>query len=376
MNINNHKKPKSIDLFAGAGGLTEGLRNAGFNTVLANEFDAMAGKTYKYNHPSIPLILQDIRNCSIAEMLAEANISDNDISLIAGGPPCQGFSLAGRRLSSDPRNNLFKEFVRVVKGIHPEAFLFENVSGIKSMNSGKVLNAIVAEFESIGYKCEYKVLNCADYGLPQARPRFILLGSRDGRLLGFPRATHTSNQLNDCLFSDNLKQYISVWDAISDLPRITQGEGADQAMHSDNYHNQYQESRRGVRNPGIIFNHKATRHSEIIIERYTAMPEGGNVLTIPARLRTKKNNVYKLDSSRPSRTVTCNHRTDLIHPKIPRGITVREAARLQGFDDDYRFFGNLTRKAKWATQDDQVGNAVPPLLAEVIGNHLRDKLGW
>ena len=370
------KKPTVIDLFAGAGGMTEGLRKAGFRSVLANEYDEMAGFTFRTNHPEVPLLIKDIKDLSIEEILEITNLEVGELSMISGGPPCQGFSLAGPRLDGDPRNQMFKEFVRLVNGLKPEAFLFENVSGIMSMSGGTVLKAIVAEFISIGYQCEYKLLNAADYGVPQARPRFILIGVREGDTIGFPEPTHGNINQNFDLFSSDLKPYRTVWDALSDLPTIHQGEGEEELQHSGIYNNDYQRERRGNRRPGLIFNHRATRHSDTIVQRYAAIPEGGDNSQVPDELRTKKINVFKLDSQRPSRTVTCNHRTDLLHPKIPRGTTVREAARLQSFDDDYQFFGNLTRKAKWVTQDDQVGNAVPPLLAKALGEHIKRKMKW
>lgn len=370
------KKPSVIDLFAGAGGMTEGLRKAGYQSVLANEYDEMAGVTFKINHPNVPLLVKDIKDLSVEEILELTQLKVGELSMISGGPPCQGFSLAGPRLDGDPRNQMFKEFVRLVNGLRPEIFLFENVSGIMSMSGGSVLKAIVAEFTAIGYKCEYKLLIAADYGVPQARPRFILIGARDGDPIGFPNPTHGNISGNLDLFTSDLKPYRTVWDALSDLPVIHQGEGEEELQHSGAYSNDYQEERRGDRRPGKIFNHRATRHSDLIVQRYAAIPEGGNNSQVPEELRTKKINVFKLDSQRPSRTVTCNHRTDLLHPKIPRGTTVREAARLQSFDDDYQFFGNLTRKAKWVTQDDQVGNAVPPLLAKALGEHIKWKMKW
>lgn len=377
MTKKNHlPKPTVIDLFAGAGGMTEGLRKAGFQSVLANEYDDMAGLTFRTNHPEVPLIIKDIKELSVQEVLEITGLKSGELSMIAGGPPCQGFSLAGPRLDGDPRNQMFKEFVRLVAGLRPQAFLFENVSGIMSMSGGTVLKAIVAEFTSIGYNCEYKLLSAADYGVPQARPRFILIGVREGETIGFPEPTHGNLNGNRDLFTNALKPYRTVWDALSDLPAIHQGEGEEELQHSGVYYNDYQKERRGERRPGVIFNHRATRHSDLIVQRYAAIPEGGDNSQVPDELRTKKVNVYKLDSQRPSRTVTCNHRTDLLHPKIPRGTTVREAARLQSFDDDYQFFGNLTRKAKWVTQDDQVGNAVPPLLAKALGEHIIRKMKW
>lgn len=370
------KQPTVIDLFAGAGGMTEGLRKAGFKSVLANEYDEMAGVTFRTNHPSVPLAIKDVKDLSIEEVLELTKLKVGELSMISGGPPCQGFSLAGPRLDGDPRNQMFKEFVRLVNGLRPEVFLFENVSGIMSMSGGSVLRAILAEFTAIGYNCEYKLLSAADYGVPQARPRFILIGIRGGDTIGFPAPTHGNIDENRDFFASDLRPYRTVWDALSDLPVIYQGEGEEELQHSGIYTNDYQKERRGERQPGTIFNHRATRHSDLIVQRYAAIPEGGNNSQVPDGLRTKKINVFKLDSQKPSRTVTCNHRTDLLHPKVPRGTTVREAARLQSFDDDYQFFGNLTRKAKWVTQDDQVGNAVPPLLAKALGEHIKRKMKW
>jgi DNA (cytosine-5)-methyltransferase 1 len=370
------KKPTVIDLFAGAGGMTEGLRKAGFKSVLANEYDEMAAKTFQFNHSNVPMIVRDIKELTIEEILDITKLKVGELSLVAGGPPCQGFSLAGPRLDGDPRNQMFKEFVRVVDGLKPEAFLFENVSGIVSMSKGSALQAVLAEFSRIGYKCVYRIVSAADYGVPQARPRFILFGTRDGQDIGFPDPSHGAISNERDFFEPTVLPYVTVWDALSDLPVIRQGEGDEVLSHSGNYLNPYQESRRGERNPGFIFNHRATKHSDEIVKRYAAIPEGGDNSQVPEELRTKKVNVFKLDSSKPSRTVTCNHRTDLLHPKVPRGTTVREAARLQSFDDDYQFFGNLTRKAKFVTQDDQVGNAVPPLLAKALGEHLIRSMKW
>lgn len=344
--------------------------------MLANEYDEMAGLTFQTNHPDVPLLIKDVKTLSVDEVLERTGLAVGELSLISGGPPCQGFSLAGPRFDGDPRNQMFKEFVRLVDGLRPQAFLFENVSGILSMSGGSVLRAIMSEFTDIGYQCEYKLLSAADYGVPQARPRFILIGVRDGEVIGFPEPTHGQATLNRDLFAGELQPHVTVWDALSDLPVIHQGEGDEVMSHSGVYQNAYQKERRGQRKPGQIFNHRATRHSELIVQRYAAIPEGGDNSQVPDELRTKKINVFKLDSQKPSRTVTCNHRTDLLHPKVPRGTTVREAARLQSFDDDYQFFGNLTRKAKWVTQDDQVGNAVPPLLAKAIGEHIKRKMQW
>lgn len=365
----------TIDLFAGAGGITEGFRKAGYKCLLANDFDYEACHTFTYNHPNVPYILKDVRELSVEEILETGQFSPNDVDVITGGPPCQGFSLAGQRLSDDPRNVLFREFIRIAKDLQPKVVFFENVSGILSMQKGRVIEAIIKEFGAIGYRCRYALVNAADYGVPQARPRFVLLGVRSEDIdITFPEPTHrkvyNNGQLD--LFTKNLQPYITVQEALSDLPIIEQGEGAEELPQtSKEAKTQYQIDRLGIRNPGVIYNHRATRHAPEIVNRYALIPQGCTNGVLPEELRTKKQNVYKLSLSNPSRTVTCNFRTDLLHPTIPRGLTVREAARLQSFDDDYVFFGNLARKAKYLTQDDQVGNAVPPLLAYAFAEHIK-----
>lgn len=365
----------TVDLFCGAGGFTEGFRKAGgFNTVFAVDFDLKAIETFTYNHPKINGICEDVSNLD-GETLTKLK-KRKRIDVVIGGPPCQGFSLAGRRLPNDPKNRLFLEFVRIVKVLKPKVVVFENVVGLMSMQGGLVLEAICEEFSAAGYEVAYDVLNAADYGVPQARPRFILIGRRGKGTVQMPPQTHiaASKASTVDLLADKLLKHVNVKGALSDLPKIQQGEGSESVNFKIKPKNSFQESVRGKREPGLLFNHRATRHNPAIVERYNHMPQGGDIRSLPKRLRTKKNNVFRLLDSVPARTITCNFRTDIIHPWIPRGLTVREAARLQSFDDDYCFFGNLTRKARYVTQDDQVGNAVPPLLAKAIANHIKDYL--
>lgn len=366
-------KINTVDLFCGAGGFTEGFRKAGgFETVLAVDFDKQAIDTFKHNHTSVNAICRDITTITSDEL---TTLTENKrIDVVIGGPPCQGFSLAGLRLPDDPKNELFKQFVRVVQILKPKIFIFENVSGIVSMQGGLVLEAICNEFTNAGYEVSYQILNSADFGVPQARPRFIMIGNRSGKQIPMPTPTHSfhANSNND-LFNTDCYPHVTVKDALSSLPKIEQGEGSEISNNlapiSD-----YQKSIFGDRQPGMLFNHRATSHSPKIIERYSAMPQGGDIRSLPIELRTKKHNVFRLSEKSASRTVTCNFRTDILHPWQPRGLTTREAARLQSFDDDYQFFGNLTRKARYLTQDDQVGNAVPPLLAKALASHIKEYL--
>lgn len=359
----------TIDLFSGAGGMAEGFGQAGFRPLVATDYDPMAARTFQYNHPQTPFLLGDIKEIDARELLRVAGAAPGEVDVICGGPPCQGFSLAGPRLSDDPRNQLFREFLRIVQTVQPRFFVFENVAGLLSMKGGGVLKAILSGFEDLGYACTWQVVNAADYGVPQNRPRVIIIGERGGGRPTLPKPTHCPTP-QASLF-EKLPPHVTVWDAISDLPSIHQGEGNEAMKHTCGPANEYQRARRGHRTPGHIYNHRATSHSDAIVQRYASIPEGGSAKDVPADLATKKTNYYRLSKSRPSRTITCNHRTDILHPTVPRGTTVREAARLQSFDDDYRFFGNLTRKAKYVTQDDQVGNAVPPLLARAIASHIR-----
>lgn len=364
----------TVDLFCGAGGFTEGFKKAGgFKTVLAVDSDQQAINTFSHNHPEINAICEDVSNLSAATL---SFLIKDSVDVVIGGPPCQGFSLAGRRLPEDPKNQLFREYVRIVKTLNPELIIFENVVGLISMQNGSVLEAICEEFTAIGYIISFDILNAANYGVAQARSRFILIGRRSGGQIKMPAISHSeqNNNASFDLFSSELKPYISVKEALSNLPEIHQCEGEEEQVFTTAPKNEYQMAIRGERMKNVLFNHRATRHSEDVINRYNNMPQGGDIRSLPIELRTKKNNVFRLLDNMPSRTITCNFRTDIIHPWLPRGLTVREAARLQSFDDDYQFFGNLTRKAKYLTQDDQVGNAVPPLLAKALANHIKSYL--
>ena len=365
----------TVDLFCGAGGFTEGFDKSGdYENVFAVDFDLQATKTFSHNHPEKNVICSDVSSLD-AEKL-KLLTKNRAIDVIIGGPPCQGFSLAGLRLPNDPKNRLFLEYVRIVSELKPKVFVFENVAGLVSMQGGLVLEAICKEFSALGYQLAHQVLNAADYGVPQARPRFILIGRKGSASVTLPKPTHAALNLdkNYDLFSHELIPHVSVKDALSNLPEIFQGEGQEELLSDASPDNLFQQSIVGVRKTKSIFNHRATRHNEHIVERYEHMPQGGGIQSLPERLRTKKHNVYRLNDAKPSRTITCNFRTDIIHPWLPRGLTVREAARLQSFDDDYCFFGNLTRKAKYVTQDDQVGNAVPPILAKAIADHVKGYL--
>jgi len=362
-----------VDIFCGAGGFTEGFKKSGgFSHVFANDIDPQAIKTFSFNHSDIPVSCIDIALLNKNRVLELTK--GRQVDLIVGGPPCQGFSIAGQRIAEDPKNKLFLEYIRIVKILKPKFIIFENVVGLTSMQNGNVLNAILLNLQDLGFHTTYKILNTADYGVPQSRPRVIIIARSDKGILSLPNPTHfkVDQEQKSLNLNAYTKRYNNVKDAFTGLPEIMQGEGHEDIQIKIETENDYLKEIRGTRRRGKIYNHRATKHSAEIQKRYDHMRQGTDGSSLPVELRTKKTNFFRLSLNKPSRTVTCNFRTDLIHPIHPRGLTVREAARLQSFDDDYCFFGNLTRKAKYVTQDDQVGNAVPPLFAKALADHLKE----
>lgn len=364
---------KSIDLFAGAGGITDGLRQAGIETVFANEFDSNAAKTFSHNHPEVILSTKSIIDLSSDEVISATGLKVGELDLLTGGPPCQGFSISGLRVIDDPRNFLYKEYVRLVCGLKPTTFIFENVVGITSLNDGLILEQILQDFDDLNYTCSYKIVNCVEYGLPQRRQRFFIIGNRNGVNIGFPEITHS--QSNGMIAMQGLKPFVTTLEAIGDLPIIKSGEGDAVQYHSGNYNSEYSKARRGNRNPGVIYNHITQKHSDLLIKRNELMPPGvpNGAGNLPPPYNIHRNDFYKLDRNKPSKTVIGkNHQN--IHFDIPRTITVREAARLQSFDDDYLFIGPRGGHKHPIGQQQQVGNAIPPLIGKVLGQYIIERL--
>ncbi|MFB2936096.1 DNA cytosine methyltransferase [Aerosakkonemataceae cyanobacterium BLCC-F154] len=305
---------KFVDLFCGAGGITQGLVQAGFQPIASVEVNAIASETYKFNFPQCHHFNGDIANFNSQNWLNE--IDSPEIHLVIGGPPCQGFSVAGKRDPNDPRNRLFKEFVRVVSEIKPWYVVMENVPGIITMKKGAVLKAIREEFAAIGYpNMSVAILESAAYGVPQIRPRAIFIANKFGMENPYPKIQLLAHE------------YKPIESAISDLPEYT-------AI------------------PEI--NHEWTRHSPEYMERIAKVPPGGS-------LYESYVDAFKRQyPGKPSMTVKENHGGTHIHPYLNRVISAREMARLQTFPDSFIFKGSM-KKAMW-----QIGNAVPPRLAECI----------
>lgn len=356
------KKIKIIDLFAGVGGLSYGFAHDDFfEIVAANEILKDMAKAYSLNHQSTKMYNKDIKNFGVRDLKKDFNIGEGEIDLVIGGPPCQSYSTVGKRLIDDPRGRLFKEYYRVLKEIKPKAFLFENVKGILSMQKGDLLKTIISLFESLSYTVQCKVLNAADYGVPQIRERVIIWGTKLGKNFNYPEPTYYSLDDGLTLFTQDLNPYLSLSEAISDLPFIKNGEEAFE--YSSKAKNDFQKSMR-KNAPEKLMDHNSPNNGEKLIKIMENLPDGGTPQDLPENLRPKSgfaNTYCKLWWNRPSTTITRNLGTPsssrCIHPKANRPLTTREGARIQCFPDNYIFYGPRSAKNL------QVGNAVPTFLS-------------
>ena len=343
------KKYTVLDLFCGCGGLSIGFEQAGFNVVLGidNWKDALV--TYQYNHKGSQTICADLMNLSPKDV--EKELGSKSIDVIIGGPPCQGFSIAGKRIIDDDRNKLYKSFVRMVKYFKPKAFVLENVPNILTIGDGMVKRAIIADFESLGYKIVTKVLLSSNYGVPQNRRRAIFVGLRNGKEFEYPQP--------------NINSPITTEEALSDLPEYSVIDGS---KYKNSPQSEYQKMIR--QNSVGVYNHDITIHSEQTKHIISLVPDGGNYKNLPLELQqTRKVHIAwtRLNSKTPSITIDTGHRHHF-HYKYNRIPTVRESARIQSFADTVIFMGSKTSQYK------QVGNAVPPLMAKAIAEQLIKQL--
>ncbi|MDD4376430.1 MAG: DNA cytosine methyltransferase [Clostridia bacterium] len=356
-----------VELFAGSGGMGTGFAKCGFNIIAANDIWESCAKTYVANHPNTNYIVKDICEINGDELLRNTNYSKNDIDVIIGGPPCQGFSTLGKRFVDDPRNKLFKEYVRIVNEIKPKFFVMENVSGILSMENGNVLKNIISSFNEIGYEVEYKLLNAAEYGVPQIRERAIFIGTKLKVKIDYPKKTHSLTN------EKGLKKAISLWDAISDLP---QSDTEEVNYYEKDPQNEYQKL---IRNGCVkLTNHKPSSHNEKAIKMMSYIPTGKSawdVEDMPEDLKPTSgygNTYARLNPNDPGMTITrnfsCISSSRCIHPYANRGLTAREAARVQGYPDNYIFIGSKTDIHL------QIGNSVPPILGEKIAQTIKEML--
>jgi DNA (cytosine-5)-methyltransferase 1 len=339
---------KVLDLFCGAGGLSFGFeKSKEFNIVLANDIMSDAISTYQANYPNTKTLCCDIGELS--RSILRQHDSDS-VDLILGGPPCQSFSTLGKRLLDDPRGKLFQEYLRLVKLTKPKVFVFENVTGLLSMDGGKLFNTIVSSFEEEGYNITCNILNAVDFGVPQNRKRVMVVGHM--AKFCFPKRTHLNNHL-------------SLLDAIGDLPYL---DNHDYNEYICEPQNSFQNQARIGCNE--LKYHDIPNHGESLLKVIRAVPEGGSAIKdLPANIKPKSgfgNSYARLWWDKPSSTITRNFGTPssarCIHPVANRALTTREGARIQSFPDTYIFNGSRTSKNL------QIGNAVPPLLSRRLVN--------
>jgi DNA (cytosine-5)-methyltransferase 1 len=352
-----------IDLFCGAGGFSLGLGKNNIEIVLANEIEKDFAKTFKINHPKTKMLNEDIHNIDFKKELKK--IGYKSIDVLCGGPPCQGFSTVGSKNKKDKRNSLFWEFLRAVNETTPRAVIFENVAGFKSLYNGQAYETLINELEKIGYKVFSNILNAADYGLPQFRKRTIIVGVAKNYSFEFPKVIKSKSKN---LFEDN---YLTIMSAISDLPKLNAGQ--EKSKYSCEPKNNFQKIMRD--DEEILTEHNCSNYGKKMQKILSLIPPNGDISDLPLNLRPKKyfNNVYaRIDPLKPSPTITRNFGTPsssrCIHPFQNRALSTREGARLQGFPDKFIFFGSKTSKNL------QIGNAVPPLLGEVIGKKIKKSL--
>lgn len=345
-----------IDLFAGVGGLSLGFEMAGFDVVVANEYDKSIAQAYRKNHPKTNMIVGDITKLDLYKAFGEWK---GKTDVIVGGPPCQGFSQKGKRKTiHDERNFLFKYYVKVVKLIEPTYFVMENVPNLLTAENGFFKEEIEKLFKEMGYSLSAGVLNASDFGIPQNRKRAVIIGKKGTTAPKLPKPNY---------------KRVTIWDAISDLAFLNSGEGCEEQSYKLKCSSEYQKELRG--NETVLKNHKATKHSNMALERLSLIPENAGREVLPKEHRTKS--IYsgtwtRMKKEEISVTITTRFDTPssgkFTHPYLNRAITVREAARIQSFPDSFYFIGNKGSQMK------QVGNAVPPLLARAIANAIKEDM--
>lgn len=347
-----------VDLFSGAGGLSKGFLDAGFNVVLGVDHEDMALKTFKANHGSAETLNLDLFNHEnlnyITDFLNQRNIK---LDVLVGGPPCQGYSLAGPRDATDGRNSLYEAMVKLATLTKPKVVVLENVPGLLTLYEGKGAKRILNDFSELGYKMSAEILYAPNYGIPQIRKRVVFVGLLDSdKQFSYPTPILDK------------KDYITCEDAISDLPSLENDMGAECVPYQTEPVTEYQKLM--CKDSDGIYNHLGTQHSEKTITLISLVPEGKNYKSLPEPYcnQFKYNEALtRYHSKKPSLTINTGHRSHF-HYKWNRIPTVRESARLQSFPDNFIFYGNKSQQYR------QVGNAVPPLLGYAIAKEVEKYL--
>ncbi|MEG0987363.1 MAG: DNA cytosine methyltransferase [Clostridium sp.] len=340
-----------LDLFCGCGGLSCGFERAGYKILLGIDNDEKALETFEFNHQGAKSINGNIIDITYKQDIKPL-INNKKIDVIIGGPPCQGMSLSGPRKFNDSRNKLYLSYIRLVEEIQPKAFVIENVPGLVALFEGRIKDSIIEEFTKMGYNIQYKILCAADYGVPQSRRRVVFVGMKKGEF-NYP-------EIN--------QEQVTCSMALSDLPSLENEVGEENAKYACQPENNYQKIMR--EKSTVVNNHIAANHSEKVRTIISLVPDGGNYKDLPDEYIASRNFHVawtRFASNKPAPTIDTGHRHHF-HYKYNRVPTVRECARLQSFPDDFIFLGNKTQQFR------QVGNAVPPLMAQAIAEQLKKGL--
>ena len=368
-------KIKVIDLFAGCGGFSVGFEKAGYEIVKAVEFDKEIASSYCHNHPKTLMFAEDI-----GKIVDDDHFKKGEADIIIGGPPCQGFSMAGARIReknafmNDPRNYLFRHYVNVVKIVRPKIFVFENVKGILSKDKGEIFNEIISafgneeNFDGDKYYVHHKICKAVNFGIPQRRERVIIIGMLN-QDFDIEKEFENNKEIIEQSYPDFFKP-VSLYDAISDIPSPSETGKAKLSSANTSY-------QRALRNKdGIISNHVATKHKNMAVGRMKRISTGQNWTALDEEIHSVHSGAYgRLDWNLPTMTITTRFDTPaggrFIHPQQDRTLTPREAARVQSFPDSFEFIGTKSSICK------QIGNAVPPklsyFLAALVYNLLDSK---
>jgi len=368
--------PKAISLFAGAGGCSLGFKQAGYDIVFATDFDKAAMQTYALNFSGANVACKDICELDFDALLASLKLKSGELDVLIGGPPCQGFSTAGLRFWDDRRNHLLKQYVRAIEVIRPKWLMMENVEGLLTTKDGEYIAEVVKAFVQLGYRVRIEKIYAHEYGVPQRRKRVIILGNRLGKDFVFPSATVPSHGR---IFR---KGGITLEQALHGLPH----------RGSENQPVGYNAELRGtwaeflVSGSGLVTDHFMPAVDPLQQQRIAALGPGQTMKDLPEQLQhpsfQKRANrrvmdgtpsekrggspsgLKRLHSDEPSLTITGAATREFIHPTEDRTLTIREAARAQTFPDDFTFVGSQSDRIQ------QIGNAIPPLLARVFAEHI------
>jgi DNA (cytosine-5)-methyltransferase 1 len=376
-------KETAISLFCGAGGCSLGFKQAGYKMLYASDFDKAATETYATNFPETLCETADVNNLNFTSVMRKAGISEGQLDFMVGGPPCQGFSTAGTRFWDDPRNGLLKSYVSALKTVKPKWFLMENVEGLLTAKNGEYLHEAIKAFIAIGYVVRVEKVYSHEYGIPQRRKRVLIVGNRLGIDFKFPEPTIA---LKGRIFRNS---DVTIKHAISGLPSASV-KADSKIAYDGQVEDQFEEYLRGTAE--FVRDHYSPCLGKLQVARISSLQPGQTMKDLPEHLQhdsfKKRANRRVMDGTptekrggapsglkrlcldEPCLTITGAATREFIHPIFDRPLTIREAARIQTFPDDFVFLGNAQNKIQ------QIGNAIPPLMAKIFAEHIRDEYGF